>query len=119
MLDLVNSTPRPRAAGRLGNWGGIKLSRERRARYLTGQACECESACRDNLVEQRKHGRMASGVVNVHDYDGMANRGENFVPKFVSDIEVMGELVSRREYSAQRAPLNRSRSCWRQYHPCP
>jgi hypothetical protein len=29
----------------------------------------------------------------VHDWDGTANRGESFVPKFVSGIEVMGELV--------------------------
>ena len=100
MLDLVNSTPRPRAAGRLGNWGGIKLSRERRARYLTGQACECESACRYNSVEQREHSRIASVVVNVHECDETANRGENFVPKFVSGIEVMSELVSRRDHRA-------------------
>ena len=51
---------------------------------------------------------MASGVVNVHDWDGIANRGESFVPKFVSGIEVMGELVSRRDCSAQRTPPNRS-----------
>ena len=50
---------------------------------------------------------MASGVVNVHECDGTANRGENLLPKFVSGIEVMGELVSRRDYSAQRAPPNR------------
>jgi hypothetical protein len=56
---------------------------------------------------------MASGVVNVHDWDGTANRGESFVPKFVSRIEVMGELVSRRDCSAQRTPPNRSRRHWR------
>ena len=67
------------------------------------------SACRDKLVEQRKHSRMASDVINRHEYDGMTNRGENFVPKFVSNIEVMGELVSRRDYSAQTTPLNRMR----------
>jgi hypothetical protein len=40
---------------------------------------------------------MASGVVNVHEWDGTANRGDNFVPKLVSGIEVMGALVSRRD----------------------
>jgi hypothetical protein len=52
---------------------------------------------------------MASGVVNVHECDGTANWGDSFVAKFGSGIEVMGELVSRRDYSAQRAPPNRSR----------
>ena len=52
---------------------------------------------------------MASSVVYAHECGGLANRGENFVPEFVSGIEVMGELVSRRDYRAQRAPLNRSR----------
>ena len=52
---------------------------------------------------------MASGVVNAHKCEGMANRGESFVPKFVCGIQVVGELVSRREYSAQRTPLNRQR----------
>ena len=64
---------------------------------------------RDNSVEQREYSRMASVVVNTHECEGMANRVESFVPKFVGDVEVVGELVSRREYSAQRAPLNRSR----------
>jgi hypothetical protein len=40
---------------------------------------------------------MASGVVNVREWDGTANRGGYFVPKPVSGIEVMGELVSRRD----------------------
>jgi hypothetical protein len=56
---------------------------------------------------------MASAVVNLHERGGVANRAETFVPKFVSGIEVMGELVSRRDYSAQSAPLNRSRWHWR------
>jgi hypothetical protein len=43
---------------------------------------------------------MASGVVNVHDRDRTANLGESFGPKLVSGIPVMGELVSRRDYSA-------------------
>jgi len=56
---------------------------------------------------------MASGVVNVHECDGTANRGDSFVPKFVRGIEVMGELVSRRDYSTQRAPLHRAPRDWR------
>ena len=59
-----------------------------------------ESACGDNSVEQREDSRMASGVVNVHECDGTANWGDSFVAKFGSGIEVMGELVGRRDYSA-------------------
>jgi len=62
---------------------------------------------------------MASAVVNVHEWDGTANRGENFVPKFVSRIEVMGELVSRRDCSAQRTPPNRSGRHWRHANAIP
>jgi hypothetical protein len=50
----------------------------------------------DNFVEQGKHRSMAPGVVDVHEYGGAVNRGKNFVPKLVSRIKVMGELVSRR-----------------------
>ena len=103
MLDLMNPVT---AFGRLVGQAW-KLRRDKakarsagHARYLTGQACECESACRYNSVEQREHSRIASVVVNVHECDETANRGENFVPKFVSGIEVMSELVSRRDHRA-------------------
>jgi len=45
----------------------------------------------------------------VHECDGSSDRGESFVPKLVSGVEDMGELVSRCDYSAQRTPPNRSR----------
>jgi len=40
---------------------------------------------------------MTPHIVDVHEYDVMANPSEGFVPKFVSGIEVMGKLVSRRD----------------------
>jgi hypothetical protein len=62
------------------------------------------TVCRDsvltfgnNLVEQREHSSMTPHIVDVHEYDVMANPSEGFVPKFVSGIEVMGKLVSRRD----------------------
>jgi hypothetical protein len=53
-----------------------------------------------NFVEQREHSRVAPHVVDVHEYGGAVNRGENFVPKLVSRIQVMGELVSRSNHCA-------------------
>ena len=64
-------------------------------------------ACRDNVLEQREHSSMASGIVNAHECGWIANREEKFVSEFVSGIDIVGELVSRRDYSTQRAPLNR------------
>ena len=72
---------------------------------------------RDNPVEQRKHSRMTSGVINTHERSGMDNRGENIVPKFVSGIKVMGELVSRRDYCTQRTA--QVTLATRQHHSCP
>jgi len=43
---------------------------------------------------------MAPGVVDAHEYGAAVNRRENFVPKLVSRVVVMGELVSRRNHCA-------------------
>jgi hypothetical protein len=59
------------------------------------------------LVEQRKHSSMAPHIVDVHEHDGMAKPSESIVLKFVSGIEVMGELVSRRDVQSKvvRTPM--------------
>ena len=43
---------------------------------------------------------MTSAVIDVHECGGTVMRAENFVTKLVSRIEVMGELVSRRNQCA-------------------
>ena len=50
---------------------------------------------------------MTSHIVDCMSLTGRPIEG--FVPKFESGIEVMGELVSRRDYGTQRTPLNCSR----------
>jgi hypothetical protein len=69
--------------------------------------------CGSALLDGGGGGGLGRGVAPVVVLGAIArqiaNRGESFVPKFVSGIQVVGELASRREYSAQRAPPNRSR----------
>ncbi len=55
---------------------------------------------RDNLVEQCEHRSMASAVIDVNECRGAVTCTQSFVPKLVSHIEVMSELVSRRDYCA-------------------
>jgi hypothetical protein len=43
---------------------------------------------------------MTSCVVDVHECRGSVMRAQNFLRKLVSRIEVMGELVSRRNHCA-------------------
>jgi len=76
-------------------------------RRIRRQTPRAESACGYNFVEQRKHSSMTSHIVDCMSLTGRPIEG--FVPKFESGIEVMGELVSRRDYGTQRTPLNCSR----------
>ena len=54
----------------------------------------------NNLVEQREHGSMTPRVVDVHECRGPVMCAQNFGAKLMSRIEVMGELVGRRNYCA-------------------
>jgi hypothetical protein len=54
----------------------------------------------DNFVEQREHRSMTAGVVDLHECRGAVTWAYGFVTKLVSRIEVMGELVSRRNQCA-------------------
>jgi hypothetical protein len=54
----------------------------------------------DNLVEQREHRSMTPGVVDVHECRGTVMQTQNVKPKLVGSIEVVGQLVSRRNHYA-------------------
>ena len=54
----------------------------------------------DHLVEQRKHSRMIPRVVDVNECGGTVTWTQGFMPKLVSRIGVMSELVSRRNHCA-------------------
>ena len=56
--------------------------------------------CCDNFVEQRKHRSMTPRVVDVNECGGTVTWTQGFMPKLVSRIGVMSELVSRRNHCA-------------------
>jgi hypothetical protein len=56
--------------------------------------------CCDDFIEQREHRVMAPCVIYTNDCGGAVARTQGFVPKLVSRIQVMGELVSRRNHCA-------------------
>ena len=53
-----------------------------------------------HFVEKREQSRMASRVVDINDCGGTVTWTQGIVPKVVRSIEVMGELVSRRNHCA-------------------
>ena len=61
---------------------------------------KCYSGRCDNFVEQREHRSVAPCVVDVNERGGTVAWAQGFVPKLVSRIEIMGELVSCRNHCA-------------------
>jgi hypothetical protein len=68
---------------------------------------KCYSGRCDNFVEQREHRSVAPCVVDVNEHGGTIAWTQSFVAKSVSGIEVMSDLVSRRDHCAQTAPFHR------------